>query len=206
MNFKIFEINVLLYNQHEALEHIMKAISTQAEEKSLIFSHMIIDGVEVYDDPMSYIEHNFNHIEEIEAILKTEEEVLGQYVLELYSILYQGLPQIVNLGKLFTVNINDKIWDEMDSFLKEMGILINVYNELLANYQTLTNKFAQINWHAIDNEFNIFTGAIAAMGTYIENQDTVVIADLILYEVLPAMEKVFMILGETINIKKEEES
>lgn len=206
MNFKIFENNVLLYNQHEAVEHIMKAISMQAEEKSLIFSHMIIDGVEVYDDPMSYIEHNFNHIEEIEAILKTEEEVLGQYVLELYSILYQGLPQIVNLGKLFTVNINDKIWDEMDSFLKEMGILINVYNELLANYQTLTNKFAQINWHAIDNEFNIFTGAIAAMGTYIENQDTVVIADLILYEVLPAMEKVFMILGETINIKKEEES
>ena len=204
MKFKVLETEETVLNNYEALEYIAEAVNRLTEEKSLVFSHMVIDGREIHDDPMGYARENLANIEEIEAILKTAEAFVGQYILELYSILFQGIPQVKNMGKLFAVNINDNVWNELDSFIQEMSFLIRVYNATLAYAQILNESFSNIKWKIIEDEFNMFTGAIAALGTYIEKQDTVMIADLVLYEIMPALEKIFSALSEKIITKKEE--
>jgi hypothetical protein len=87
-----------------------------------------------------------------------------------------------------------------------MNIMVRVYNELKAFETTIHGNFPKTDWLAVEMEFGAFTGAVAAMGAFIEVQDTVSIADLILYEIMPVLEKVYGTLGEHIRVEKEESS
>lgn len=191
MNFKIREYNEDLPNNPDALAVMVEKVNAVMAEQALIFSHMVIDGEAVYEEPLHYIEQNIADIYEVEAVLQTESAYMAQLLFELHHVLAQAIPQIVAIGKLFVQNNSQEIWNELESFLNEMGILVQLYNEVAAQSQVLRLYFAHINWPDIENHYNLFTGGLAGMSTFVECKDTVMMADLLLYEIVPALENIY---------------
>ncbi len=198
MNFKILEFSQDLPLTEDALLIIVEKINVFKDERSLLFSHMVINGEAKYTDALDYIAANIENIREIEAVLQTKSQYVSRLILELYGVLEQSISQIISLGKLFVFN-NNEIWNELASFINEMQYLVQVYNEILKYRQELNSNHSDIDWRVIESAYNSFTGGLAVMNSYVEINDTVLVADMILYEIVPSLEKIHAILGERIE-------
>lgn len=143
------------------------------------FSHLVADGVEIYEEPEQYLEQHLHEITELEIIAKTEQEFVNDLLLTSEEYINRAVPEIEVLADQFYNNPDKESW--------------NKFGQLLEGLQWLTHLVQTIgsvdkkpeNWmNYLKASFSV-NEELKNLEDALKNNDRILIADILNYEVLP---------------------
>jgi hypothetical protein len=202
MNLKILGQDYILPSAPGSLEQIKNIVYQMAADRSLIFNGLVIDGEVVREDPFTYLEERLAEVKQVEALLESETVYVDELLREFLSVLRQGIPQIIDIGRLFYRH-SPEIWAEMDSFLEVMDLLMQIYQEMEAFPHILNERYKKLDMRRLELERDKFTGLIVALNQVLPPKDTVAIGDLMIYELVPSLQVMENILARGLKGEKK---
>lgn len=170
-------------NINGVFEQIQTFLDESLLEKELYFSHMVIDGVEIYNDYEFYIEDHLRKIENIIIEVKTEWQFTDDIIISIHEYLRRAMPEIKLLSNSFYQSSSTEAW-------KKLSDLFEAIQWIHGAIMSINNKKSQIE----NGEQYIFNAA-SLEGIFpdllqaLEAQDNTLIADLLMYEIIPLLEK-----------------
>ncbi|MEK4146242.1 hypothetical protein NST02_04020 [Robertmurraya sp. FSL W8-0741] len=188
MKLTILDQIYMFDNETNVTEKIIEKINSIISEKNLFFSHLIIDGQEVYEDHEEYMLAKIEDVKEIEAIVKTVQELIDDVLITLDDYTSRAIPEIKRLVNEFYQIPSENTWLSLTYLLDGIDWL----------YQSLKKidqiKHSIVNWGKFVKSIAVFEVELPNLMEAIENKDSILIADIIQYEILPQFE---IINGET---------
>lgn len=173
-----------------ALNVIFNKVSELIEQQETVFSHLVIDGVDVYEEHEAYIKEQISEIMNIEIITKSMKEMIWDTMVSVHEYLERAVPALKELV--------DKSYE---SFVGDTWTGINQLSEgmqWMLQFKAFTQAAPEqpTNWDEIERIFGVCEEAFAQLLEAVEAKDTVLISDILSYEVIPAYEDL------TVNIAK----
>lgn len=170
---KVYEFK----NKSEALQSMTDLVNNELKNKDYYFSHFNVDNTSVFDNYEQYFEENFQSVERVEAVFKTASEFVIESLHSMESYLERLLPEI----KIFV--------DELYSSEADIGS--NKTLQLLEGIQWIHRTIKNIdqlevrpkNWNNLLISVTSLEMVVKDMEEVFENQDTIVFADLLQYEI-----------------------
>jgi len=151
-----------------------------ANQEENVFSHLVIDGTEVYDDYDQYVMAHLPQIQEIKVIVKTKQEMALDLEQSLHDYLDKAIPSMKQLANALYQGQSEEVWNEFILFIdglrwivESLGLLIR-YMSLEAN-QRYEEAGAKLG------------AAIPEMLDAVEAGDTLALADMIQYEIVETL-------------------
>ncbi|UFJ40055.1 hypothetical protein LOK74_18755 [Brevibacillus humidisoli] len=189
MRVLIKEKEYFFENNVQAVEQMIELINTSISTSGLLFSHVIVDGVEIFADPARYISENLNNIELVKVHLVTPTEYL-------YDLLRTGkeyiggaivqLPLLVD--EFYNVPTSDS-WIKLSQLTE--GIQWFQQTALFIQEVRSLPKWAA----GIQDVFQ-FASILSQLEEAVNQEDSTMIGDIIQYEILPRFEDISRILVE----------
>lgn len=188
MKVLMLDKEVELDNKRESVEEIISMINDKMSKGEYNFSHMIVDGEEIYDDFESYLEDNIKYISEVKLVMLTTKEIINDNLLTISEYIERAVPAINKLSDEFYKEPNVDDWRDigdlfegiawiLESF-KGIDNLINL-NDLVSNYET---------WNEYAKEVYSLGEFVEELEGAMENEDIILLADLMSYEIVPIFE------------------
>lgn len=175
-------------NRKEEVPQLIEKIETEINTAELIFSHLVVDGEEVYENHGDYLE---SHIDDIQQI-----EVEARSVNQLITDILESMDQYLSRCKAFVEPLANQFYQAADEERwQSFADLLEGMQWLLQSVDTLTQQFAEkLQDHrtplATSNEQ--IKSVMHTMQTAVEQSDETMIADILLYELLEELEKLHM--------------
>lgn len=157
------------------------------------FSHFIADGKEIFEDQELFLEDHLSSVNELEVVLKTVKQFINDILLSASEYIQRAKPEIPPLVDDFYHHANKTTWDRFIAFLEGLEWL----NQMIAVIDG-TNQHPQ-NWGQYINVATSLKEHLETLQEALENQDEVLIADTIQYELLPLLEVLEEEIGITID-------
>lgn len=180
-------------NDEESIDKMFGEILEKIGETDLQFSHLVIDGEEVYENFEEYILERLNEVDTVEVVLKTVKELINETLLSTESYIKRAIPEIETIVDEFYQNPSQQTWDKLKQLIEgiqwiaQVILSIDQFEEKLANWDEYLTNLA-----TLQNELPNLLEAL-------QNQDTVLIGDIIQYEILPNFETLQKIVTDTID-------
>lgn len=194
-------MNLTVNNQtvtlvHPTVNQVMDFIKNLLID-DVYYSHMIVDGVEEYGDCEIYLNEHLSSIEDLEVKTKTLDEFVQDNLISAKQYLDRAVPQIIRLTDRFYQNPTDEDW--------------NQFNQLLTGIQWLERMIATVDKTALYPEnkehnaeiFISLQNALESLEPALKELDTVLIADLVLYEILPVLKELSDEIEKTIESEEQ---
>lgn len=157
------------------------------------FSHFIADGKEIYENHELFLEDHLTGISELEIVLKTVKQFINDILLSASEYIQRAKPELPPLVDDFYNHADKSTWNRFVAFLEGLEWL----NQMIAVIDG--TKQHPINW----DQYLIIAGAmkehLETLQEALENQDEVLIADTIQYELLPLLEELEKEIDSTID-------
>lgn len=188
---------MLIYeNSVENIEILIQKINEDLEKNKLYFSHLIINGKEVYSDFEEKIMEEINRIEKIELVTKTIDEFINDLTVSLNDYSNRSIPIIKQLTEQFYQSPTEESWGLLQDLLEGLNWIYNTIKSI-SNGELDDYKQQLL---VIANHLEIeLPNLLDAM----ENQDFILIGDIISYEVLPQYEAIVSITEKTFQVIKK---
>lgn len=177
----IFHDQVVVLNDSPKAEDIILKINDSLPNGHY-FSHIIIDGNAVHENYEEYIELRLKQIKKIEVILKTEKEFFNDLMISAEEYIEQAIPELHSLAQDFSDNPVPATWIRLDQLLGGLQWLDEI---LMAIGKSMNTP---MNWRQYLEVSNAMNELIQNLAEAIENEDTVLIGDLIQYELVDTFE------------------
>lgn len=184
---KVYLINeeFFIENDEQGLQKLIDTINETLAEKDVFFSHMIIDGEEVYNEPIDYLAENLRNIKQIDVKVKTIEQFINDLFVSLNKYTYQAIPEIEKLVSDFYQKPSSASWNTLEQLFEGIQWI----------YQTIKN-IDQVNkdhfkWDEYIKVTAIFEAELPNLMNAMESQDSVLIADIVQYEILPQFQLIY---------------
>lgn len=193
MQFKINGTLTSLANEASSIDYIFEAINSAINDEHLIFTHLNIDGVDVYEDQTEYIANRIKNIETIDAILVTKDEFLNELLLSAETYLAGALPEVKGLSNGYYQGADEETWHKFYQMIEgiqwivQMADTVNQYVEEDERYIKLVN-----NAVSLGEILQMLEGAL-------KQADNVLIGDIIQYEIEPLMTNIKASLSTIID-------
>lgn len=172
-------------NNKDILDDIFNEINNIISNENLVFSHLIIDGIDIYEDHYDYFMDNIKFIEEVKVVAKTVKEILEEIILSTIDYIERAMPEIEILADEFYKEPSKESWHKL--------------TELIGGIKWIIDSFAIIDntlelKDIVDSyeEWNLYAKYIYELGELmgefeeiLENNDLVSIADILSYEIVP---------------------
>lgn len=146
------------------------------------FSHLVIDGFEIYEHLELCLEEKLTHAQKIEVMARTNTELINDILLSSDEYIKRAIPELNTLFEEFYQNPLKDSWMKFEQmiegiqWLHQMIRCINQFKERLQN----GTQYIQIE-SRLEMEIQHLEEAV-------ENEDNVLIADLIQYEIITIYE------------------
>ncbi|AYV67887.1 hypothetical protein C2I06_13980 [Niallia circulans] len=188
---------MLIYeNNVDNIEILIQKINEDLEKNKLYFSHLIINGKEVYSDFEEQIMEQINTIEKIELVTKTIDEFINDLTVSLNEYSNRAIPIIKQLTEQFYQSPTEESWGLLQDLLEGLSW---IYNTIKSISNGELDEYKQ-QLLVIANHLEIeLPNLLDAM----ENQDFILIGDIISYEVLPQYEVIVSITEKTFQVIKK---
>lgn len=181
MQLNIINNNFEFINELSSIDLIFNIISERLEGTEFYFSHLIIDGVELYTDFDSYIAEYIEHIQEIKVEVLTIKQFLNEVLVSAEEYILRALPEVEILVNEFYQNPVSQSWEKIQQLLEGLQWL----NQIIMTIDQGEQK--PKNW----NQYLEYSAKLGVELKNLEegmlNQDNILIADIIQYEILPLM-------------------
>jgi len=182
MQVKLNDQVLSLQNEPAAIEELFAQIDKVCRETGLLFTHMVINGTEVFGDYENFIKDNLKNIEEIEVIMRTPEQLQNEVFLSVHEYLERAIPGIKELVEEFYQGPKGESWTNLAQLLEglqsinQITLLIDRSAKQPANWQDYKEIYAKLETE------------LSNLNEAMEDSDLVLFADLLNYEILPLLE------------------
>lgn len=179
MKLLIKNHSYLFENSEEGTIELINKINSILESENDFFSHLVIDGIEIYEDHEEYILDHLEEVEEIVVITKTIKEFVNSLLISLHDYTKRGIPEIERIIDGFYQNPSEESWHKL-------GQLLGGIEWIYESIKTMDKVNHQIpNWQEFIKSIATFEVELSNLLEAMENKDMVLIADIIQYEILP---------------------
>ncbi|WPZ18092.1 hypothetical protein UM396_16245 [Geobacillus subterraneus] len=184
MQLNIFGQTFDYRNDRSELEAMFQKIFSMIDEADRQLSHLVIDGVEVYDDFETYVEERIDFIRTIDVVAVTMEEYIRDVFQTMHAYLARALPEIESIIDAFYQAPSEDTWLRFEQMLE--GIQwINQALYWLAEHQEdriVHQTFVRIRENLAESLRQLLQA--------VEADDTILIGDLIQYEIKPLLKDI----------------
>lgn len=185
---------MLIYeNSVKNIDILIQKINEDLEKNKLYFSHLIINGKEVYSDFEEQIMEQINTIEKIELVTKTIDEFINDLTVSLNEYSNRAIPSIKQLTEQFYQSPTEESWGMLQDLLEGLNW---VYSTIKSMGNTELNEYKE----KLLNVANHFEVELPNLLDAIESHDYILIGDIISYEILPQFESIGSITEETFQV------
>ncbi len=152
------------------------------------FSHLVIDGIEVYDDYVGFIENNLNDIRDISMEFLTITEYVAGILNSYKEYLERAVPALEPLADAFYREADAAAWQQLDDMLEGIAWLTETFMMIdsLPNLAGIMKDYER--WNFYSQAIRELQAAVSGLREPLESSDYVAAADIILYEIKPALE------------------
>ncbi|MFV8826462.1 hypothetical protein [Alkalihalobacterium sp. APHAB7] len=197
MKLKLLDEVLEFNNEETSINEMFQQINNRVNERGVHLSHLVVNGVEVYEDHGEYILERLSTIETVEAIVHTTKQLLSSILLSAETYLKRAVPEVNNLVDEFYSTPTEESWQKLVQLLEGLQWITQMIN----NIDQLDHKI--LNWNEYLTSMATLETELIPLMEAIENKDTVLIADIIQYEVLPILERLQIISTTTIDEQGE---
>ena len=173
-------------------EEVIKKINSLLDE-GYYFSHFIADGVEVFEEHEHFLNTKLWNLEQIEIIAKTVKEFTNDILLSIESYTGQAIPHLATLSSEFYNNPSRDTWSQFAELMESLQ-WVNEVMELLRNQEEKI-----FNWTEYEEVADNIQEELVNLQDAIENDDFILIADIVQYEISPNFEALHEAAKTTID-------
>ncbi|MCF6463979.1 hypothetical protein [Clostridium sp. Cult1] len=191
-------------NNKNILDTMFNEINDTVRDTNLIFSHLIIDGLEIYDDFYDYFLDNIRNIEKVIVVTKTIKRMSEEILLSTVDYLERAIPEIEILSNEFYKTPSRESWKKLMDLIEGIKWIMDTFAAIDSNEQlkNIVNSYEEWNIYAKDiYELNEL---IIEFEEILENSDFVSTADILSYEIIPLFnnmkEKLLKLISEEVEI------
>ncbi|MGG4406343.1 hypothetical protein ABEP13_11085 [Geobacillus stearothermophilus] len=179
MQLNIFGQTFEYRNDRSELEGMWQNIFSMLAEEDRQLSHLVVDGVEVYDEMEAYIEERIDSIRTIDVVAVTMQEYIRDVFQTMHSYLTRALPEIERIIDEFYQTPSEHTWIRFEQMLEGIQWIDQALYWLAEHPKYLFDPqaFAHIR--------ETLAEQLRQLLEAVEAGDAILIADLIQYEVKP---------------------
>lgn len=193
MKIKILDELLECNNEVSAVENMIQHVNQLIAESNLSLSHLVIDGVEVYENHYQYVLDHLHTIQVIDVIVKTINDLILDALLSTESYLVRSLPEIKLLVDEFYQGPGRSSWVKFEQLLEGLQWTLNMLATIGENKE----------WHHNKEQYRSITGQlsnqIGLLQEAFENKDMTLLSDLLGYEIVPSLEGLEIKIKETLD-------
>lgn len=188
------QVELLFLEETITLDHQITATEVIEKIQNLLgskyyYSHLVVDGVEIYEDLLFYLENHMKEIKRMEVIAKTPRSFVNDLLLTAETYIKGAKPEIDVLIESFYQNPSGDNWSQFAHLLEGIQWL----NQMIMLVDR--TKVQPQNWGSFIKKATSIEEVLKHLEDAVENKDSILIADMIQYEILPFMQA----LGEEIQ-------
>ncbi|MBB6282005.1 hypothetical protein [Geobacillus subterraneus] len=179
MQLNIFGQTFEYRNDRSELEAMFQKIFCMIAETDRQLSHLVIDGVEVYDDFETYMEERIDSIRTIDVVAVTVEEYIRDVFQTMHSYLMRALPEIERIIDEFYQSPSEDAWMRFEQMLEGIQWIDQ------ALYWLAEQSKQPLDRQMLAHIRETLAEQLRQLLQAVEAGDAVLIADLIQYEIKP---------------------
>lgn len=188
----IFKDQIIQYKELPSVEEIIQKINELLID-NYYYSHFIVDGQVVYEDPEQYLLEELSAISKLEVIGRTAAEFTNDILLTAEEYLKRAKPEMTDLAEGFYQNPGTEHWTNFSDMLEGIQWL----NQIILSIDGINEQPG--NWNAYLNLAAKLEMELGNLEEAVENSDYVLIADIIQYELIPLYESLINEINTTID-------
>lgn len=174
-----------LEKDEDIIEKISDILSREVEKKNKIIKSIIIDGIELYQNYFEYIKDNLDYIQEVIVKLITYKQLVEETLYGTVDYLDGAAIEIVPLSEEFYAEPTKESWEKFSDLLEGLNWIISVFN-LIDNDKTLIEALPSYEiWNLYAKDVLTLNELIPQMNDALNSNDNTLLADLMMYEILP---------------------
>ena len=120
MKIEILGNYIAFKNEKKAVDELFQQIDDTLKHSSNYFSHLMIDGEVVYEDPYNYIMDKLDEIKEISVCVKTLKEFIEEVLFSTMEYLKGAVPQVEILSNEFYKEPQESSWRKLIDLFEGM--------------------------------------------------------------------------------------
>jgi len=177
----IFGSQTVQFETMTSVKEIIEKINELMTDQ-YYFSHLVVDGVEVYEEPENYLFERLVTTTKIEVIAKTYREYVNEVLIMSKDYIKRSIPELSVLADGFYQNPTASDWTNFSDMLEG----VQWFNQMILLINNLKER--PLNWDEIINLSSKLKSELENLEEAVENKDYILIADIIQYEILPLYE------------------
>ncbi|KYG33702.1 hypothetical protein [Alkalihalobacillus trypoxylicola] len=180
-------------NDIQVLNDMSAKINQEIEDSGLFFSHFLIDGELVYEGYEDYFIQHIQTIHSVEVILLSTKEMLNGLLLSFEQYLANASPEVNQLVQDFYQNPTAESWLQFERLLEgiqwiaEVVTTIDKHENDIKSWDEYLKGIAQLQVE------------LQQLMEALENKDSVLLADILQYEIIPIFDLLKKLTTETID-------
>ena len=174
----LFQDKKVQIGQNIDVNIILEKINELLNE-TFYLSYLIVDGIEVYEEPEFYLNEHIDEIKVIEIVGLKSKELTNEILLSTEKYIENAERHLIELAEGFYNNPNAECWNNFNEMLEGIQWLSQVINVI----DKLREK--PINWDTFIQLASSLQVELKNMEDAVVAKDYVLIADIVQYEILP---------------------
>ena len=172
-------------NKQDVLDSMFKEIDNIVNSANMIFSHLIIDGQEVYNDFYDYFLDNMKNIQEVKVVTRTAKEAFEEILLSTIDYLNRAIPEIEVLSNEFYKTPSRESWGKLGDLLEGVKWIMDTFMIIDADFdlKNIVNRYE--DWNIYAEDIYKLNEILIEFEEILENSDFVSTADILSYEIIP---------------------
>jgi len=184
-------INVV---ETKVFQFIVEKMNQLSENEDLIFSHLIIDGQEVYNDHENYINQYLHDIKIIELEMASVEELTNDILNSLKLYLNRAVPTL-------ELMVSEDYGEMSESFWTNMVDLTDGIQAIMQFSESL-NALDSVAFHTVEEEQKQLINILPQLLDALESKDATLSFDLLSFEIVPIFEALQKKVNDVVTRKK----
>ncbi|MGP4105630.1 hypothetical protein [Virgibacillus sp. L01] len=172
-----------LHNNVASITTIFEKINDFIVDNDIVFSHLIVDDVEVYENHEDYLKERIGEIIKVEIVTRRTKEMIWETMTSINIYLEGAIPALKVLVDESYEKFTGKTWEGINQLAEGM--------QWILQFTSFTKNTSQkpSNWTSIQKDVKECEESFSKLFEGVEVQDTVLISDILSYELTPAYEE-----------------
>lgn len=166
-------------NNETGTNDLIEMVNETLNTGNLFFSHLVIDGQEVYTEHADYILEHIEEVMEIKLEVSTVNEFVANLLVSLNEYTKRGIPEVEKVIGEFYQNPTEDSWETLKLLLEGIGWIYQTIKSIDSTKHDITG------WDEFLKSVATFDVELPNLLEAMENRDATLIADIIQYEILP---------------------
>ncbi|WP_117168767.1 hypothetical protein [Paraliobacillus sediminis] len=169
-------------NDFSAIHDILSYIENEVKLSEKNFSHLVINGEEVYEQFEDKLRDNVDDLKKVEVVLLSLKELLNETYLSGETYLTNALPAIKSTIDLFYQGASKEPLSKLQQILDALEWIDQLVNSIDQSKQR------PANWEDYLVAITTIRTELASLEDALKSNDPILIADILNYEIFPALE------------------